>query len=224
MNLGDLCKIEDGLSPNMGTLPGEFTMVVPAENRKTADHFDFEGAAVCIPLVSSAGHGKAEIKRLHYQEGKFALASTMCALFVKDIKIVLPRYLYIYLSMMSSELLVPLMCGATNITMNSSQLADILIPVPKISLQSDVIESNIINMNTTILLKTAMSLKDSSTDSSALKLAENVIESVKACLVNLRGRVTIDEILSESIKPVEATIEDTGIDNSESYAHFWCMS
>ena len=215
MNLGDLCKIEDGLSPNMGTLPGEFTMVVPAENRKTADHFDFEGAAVCIPLVSSAGHGKAEIKRLHYQEGKFALASTMCALFVKDIKIVLPRYLYIYLSMMSSELLVPLMCGATNITMNSSQLADILIPVPKISLQSDVIESNIINMNTTILLKTAMSLKDSSTDSSALKLAENVIESVKACLVNLRGRVTIDKFLSESIKPVEATIEDTGIDNSD---------
>ena len=48
-----------------------------------------------------------------------------------------------------------------------------------------------------------------------MKLAENVIESVKACLVNLRGRVTIDKFLSESIKPVEATIEDTGIDNSD---------
>ena len=49
-----------------------------AEERKTADHWDLEGKAVCIPLVSSAGHGKADIKRLHYQEGKFALASTMC--------------------------------------------------------------------------------------------------------------------------------------------------
>lgn len=215
MNLGDLCKIEDGLSPNMGTPPGEFTMVVPAENRKTADHFDFEGAAVCIPLVSSAGHGKAEIKRLHYQEGKFALASTMSALFVKDIKIVLPRYLYIYLSVMSSELLVPLMCGATNITMNSSQLANVLIPVPEISLQSDVIESHLINMNTKILLKTAMALKDSSTDTDTLKLADIVIENTRSCLVNIQGRVTIDRFLSESIKHVQAPSENALIDNSD---------
>ena len=207
MYLGDLCKIEDGLSPNMGTLPGEFTMVVPAENRKTADHFDYEGVAVCIPLISSAGHGKAEIKRLHYQEGKFALASTMSALFVKDTKIILPRYLYVYLSAMSSELLVPLMCGATNITMNSNQLADVLIPVPKITLQTDVIESHLINMKTTFLLKTAMALKDTTTDTNALKLAEIVIESTKACLANIRGRITIDKFLSD--------IEDTTIDNSD---------
>ena len=27
---------------------------------------------------------KADIKRIHYQEGLFALATTMCAAFVKD--------------------------------------------------------------------------------------------------------------------------------------------
>jgi type I restriction enzyme M protein len=82
--LGEICEVKDGLSPNMATPPGNFVLVVPAEERKTADHWDFEGNAVCIPLVSSSGHGKADIKRLHYQEGKFALASTMCALFSKN--------------------------------------------------------------------------------------------------------------------------------------------
>lgn len=67
--LGELCDIRDGLSPNMATPPGEFVLVVPAEERKTADHWTFQGNAICIPLVSSSGHGKADIKRLHYQEG-----------------------------------------------------------------------------------------------------------------------------------------------------------
>lgn len=100
MRLGDLCDIRDGLSPNMATLPGDFVLIVPAEERKTADHWDFEGNAVCIPLVSSAGHGKADIKRIHYQEGKFALSTTMCALFAKDEETIRPRYLHIFLSVM----------------------------------------------------------------------------------------------------------------------------
>ena len=112
MRLGDICHIQDGLSPNMATRPGNFTMVVPASERKTAGHYDFDGPAVCIPLVSSAGHGKADVKRLHYQDGKFALASTMAALFVKDTGIIQPRYLYIFLCAMVQELLVPLMRGA----------------------------------------------------------------------------------------------------------------
>jgi type I restriction enzyme M protein len=124
----------------MATPPGDFVLVVPAEDRKTADHWDFEGKAVCVPLVSSAGHGKADIRRLHYQEGKFALADTMCALFVKDEEEIRPRYLHAFLSAMCQELLVPLMCGATNVTMNSSQLKEVLIPVPKTDLQDEIVE------------------------------------------------------------------------------------
>ena len=197
MRLGDLCDIRDGQSPNMGTLPGEFTMVVPAENRKTADHLDFEGPAVCIPLVSSAGHGKAEIKRLHYQEGKFALASTMCALFVKDPENLIPRYLFIFLNAMSSELLVPLMCGATNVTMSSDQIANILIPVPEISLQNDVIESTVISSNVSILRTAAMALRDSSADANALKLAETILDSTERFLSGTQGRATIHKFLPE---------------------------
>ncbi len=106
--------------------------VVPAEDRRpqTADHWDFEGEAVCIPQVSSSGHGKAHIKRIHYQQGKFALATTMCALFVENTAELRPRFLHLFLEAAKEELLAPFMCGGTNVTMNSDQLADVLVPFP----------------------------------------------------------------------------------------------
>lgn len=194
-SLGELCEIRDGKSPNMATLPGEYTMVVPAEERKTADHWDLEGKAVCIPLVSSAGHGKADIKRLHYQEGKFALANTMCALFAKDENVIRPRFLHIFLSAMCQDLLVPLMCGATNVTMDSDQLADVLIPVPDVKLQDEVIESDLISEKAGTILAAASNLKESSSDMQAVKLAENVMRDTEAFLKTAKKRLSISEYL-----------------------------
>lgn len=128
--LGKLCHIWDGRSPNMATAPGDYPMVVPAEERKTADHFDFDEKAVCIPLVSSSGHGKADIKRLHYHEGKFALADTMCCLVSKNEREMDPKFLFAMLSELCDSLLVPLMAGATNVTMKSTQIAAVEVPVP----------------------------------------------------------------------------------------------
>ena len=195
MSLGDICEIRNGLSPNEATPPGEYTMVVPAEERKPADHFDFDGAAVCIPLVSSSGHGKADIKRLHYQDGKFALASTMAALFVRDSGVILPRYLFIFLDAMSTELLVPLMRGATNVTMNIEQLADVVIPVPEVSLQADIVESELIGSTVSVLRKTALLLLNSSKDQTALDLANVVLEKTNHCLSVTQDRTTIRQFL-----------------------------
>ncbi len=133
--LKEICKIKQGKSPNLKTLPGNFQMVIPAEEIKTSDHYDFDGNAVCIPLVSSAGHGLAQIKRLHFVTGKFALANTMCALFVNDENQVDPKFLYLYLSNKIDELLLPLMKGATNITMDIDQLSNIPIPIPSLEFQ-----------------------------------------------------------------------------------------
>ena len=191
IRIGDLCDIRDGLSPNMATQPGEHVMVVPAEDRKTADHWSFEGKAVCIPLVSSAGHGKADIKRLHYQEGRFALANTMCALFVKDEAVLRPRYLHIFLSAMCQELLVPLMCGATNVTMSSDQLAEVIIAVPNVLLQDEVIESALIGLNAAAMTAAAVALRDASADKDVVKLAEKVIKDTATYLKAAKKRVTI---------------------------------
>jgi len=137
--LDNLCNIFDGQSPNMKTKPGEFTLVVPAENRKPSDHFTFDMKAICIPLVSSSGHGKADIKRLHYQEGKFALADTMCCVQSKNENILNPKYLYEILELRKDKLLVPLMAGATNVTMKSSSLKNIKIPIPSLEVQNEIV-------------------------------------------------------------------------------------
>jgi type I restriction enzyme M protein len=164
----------------MATPPGDFPLVVPAEDRKTSDHWDFEGKAVCIPLVSSAGHGKADIKRIHFQEGRFGLATTMCALFVKDEEAVRPRYLHLFLSATCYELLVPLMCGATNVTMNSGQLADVIVPVPPPRDQDDVIESHAIAAQTAVIMAAAQALRQSSDDLVVIRFSESVSEQARA--------------------------------------------
>jgi type I restriction enzyme M protein len=138
--LGDICDFKTGLSPNMKTLPGDFPLVTPAEDRKSADHFDYEGPAVCVPLVSSSGHGKADVKRIHYQEGKFALATTMVCVTPKPYSRLTARYLYQLLSEKKDFLIVPLMAGATNVTLKQELFEDVLIPVPDDNAQRDIVE------------------------------------------------------------------------------------
>lgn len=137
--LGDICHIHRGRHSNMSSPPGEFPLVVPAADRKTSADYSFEFKASCIPLVSSSGHGKADIKRLHYQEGKFALADTMCCLEAKNPEEVDMRYVHEYLAKFKDELLVPMMCGATNVTLDEGDLKKILIPMPPIDEQRRIV-------------------------------------------------------------------------------------
>jgi type I restriction enzyme M protein len=195
--LGDMCEIHDGRSPNMATKPGEYVLVVPAEERKTADNWDFEGKAVCVPLVSSSGHGKADIKRIHYQEGKFALASTMCAVFVKDETDLRPRFLHLLLSGLSDDVLVPLMCGATNVTMDSSQLADVLIPVPDPCVQDEVVESYLVSTKASEIVAVADSLRGATADQTVVALTQRVISDAKKLLDAASTMTTISSFLPE---------------------------
>ncbi|QRM50213.1 N-6 DNA methylase [Rhizobium sp. BG6] len=194
--VGDLCDIKNGLSPNMATPPGEHVLVVPAEFRKTSDHWDYEGSAVCIPLVSSSGHGKADIKRIHFQEGKFALASTMCALFVKDAEEIRPRFLHLYLEAAKENVMVPLMCGATNVTMDSDQLADLLVPVPKPEIQDEIIETHLIRTKATELLAAAADLGNGSQDVGVASLADKIAEDVRKLLQAVERKRDISTVLS----------------------------
>lgn len=139
-SLFSLCDFKQGLSPNMKTLPGEYPLVTPAEDRKTADHYDYEGPAVCVPMVSSSGHGKADVKRLHYQEGKFAIATTMLCLTPKPDSNLSARYLYQLLSEKKDVLIVPLMAGATNVTLKQDLFEEVLIPVPSPDVQREIVE------------------------------------------------------------------------------------
>lgn len=132
--LGELARIEKGLTGIQGALPGRFPLIVTASEHRDTDHFDFDGAAAIVPLVSSAGHGRAAINRLHFAEGQFALGSILAALFPWAPDRLSARFLYEYLSAFTDELLVSRMIGTANVTLTVGKLAEV--PVPLVSPRS----------------------------------------------------------------------------------------
>lgn len=140
IRLGDYCDIVKGATGIQKAIPGEFPLVVTAEERKSHNEYQFDTTAVIIPLVSSTGHGHASIKRLHYQEGKFALGTILCAVLIKDTTIINPRFLYIYLSYFKDHLLVPLMKGAANVTLSIKKIKDVEIILPSLQRQLEILD------------------------------------------------------------------------------------
>lgn len=135
-----LIEIKKGLTPIEKSLPGNYNFIVTAKENKKTDHFDYEGKAVCVPIVSSTGHGHASIRRLHYVDGKFALANIMCGIFVKNEKVILPKYLYYTLLNKKDQILARLMSGTSNVSLDPEDIHDIFIPLPTIKEQGNFIK------------------------------------------------------------------------------------
>ncbi|MBB4857161.1 type I restriction enzyme S subunit [Novosphingobium chloroacetimidivorans] len=127
--LGTIARIEKGVTGIQSAISGSFPLVVTAAERSSCDHFDFEGAATIVPLVSSTGHGNASINRLHYQEGKFALGTILAAIFPYAPDLISARFIFEYLSTFKDELLVPRMTGTANVTLSVGRIAEVPIPL-----------------------------------------------------------------------------------------------
>lgn len=137
--LGDICAIEKGKTAIMKAIPGPFPMVTLSDERRSHNSFQFDAKAVIVPLISSTGHGHASMKRVHYQEGRFALGSVLCALIPRSEGMVLAKYVHLYLSYFKDDLLVPLMKGSANVSLSISKLAGVSIHVPSIAVQHRII-------------------------------------------------------------------------------------
>lgn len=137
--LKDICLLEKGNVGIQKATPGEFPLVVTAEERLTCDQYQFDCEACCIPLVSSSGHGHASLKRVHFQSGKFALGNILCAVIPKDKDKVLAEYLYVYFSVLKDDILVPLMKGAANVSMTVTSLKEVEVFLPNIEEQKEII-------------------------------------------------------------------------------------
>ncbi|MBI1369762.1 MAG: hypothetical protein GC162_14035 [Planctomycetes bacterium] len=138
--IGDICFLEKGTYPTMKTTPGEYPLVVTAAYRRSATTYQIDGEAVCVPLISSAGHGRATMNRVHYETGKFALANLLVALIVKDPGICLPKYLYHLLNHNRERYFVPLMTGVANVSLKAQDIGDVLISLPPIDQQVRLVE------------------------------------------------------------------------------------
>jgi type I restriction enzyme S subunit len=80
------------------------------------------------------------MKRVKYQEGKFALGNILCAAIPKDENFVLAKYLHIYLHWNREELLVSQMKGMANVSLPMNRIADVLVAVPSIEKQREIVE------------------------------------------------------------------------------------
>lgn len=151
--LGVLCTIEKGNVPASANSDGKFILVTTAEEFKKCDTYEYEDEAVCIPLVSSTGHGHASIKRVHYVSDKFSAATIMAVLRVKDKSILNTKYLYYILQNYKDEIIVPLMAGAANVSLSIPKIESIKIPLPSLKEQEELIEKLENNSREIIKLK-----------------------------------------------------------------------
>ena len=138
--LGRLARVEKGLTGIKQAQPGPFPLVVTGADRATCDHFDFDGAAAIVPLVSSTGHGHASLNRLHYEEGKFALGTILAAVFPYDPALMSARFIFEYLSAFKEELLVTRMTGTANVTLSVGRIAEVPVPLIDPATQAKVDE------------------------------------------------------------------------------------
>lgn len=138
ISLGHIARVEKGKTGIQQAKPGPYPLVVTAAERITADHYDFDGAAAIIPLVSSTGHGNASINRLHYQEGQFALGTILAAVLPHDQALFSARFLFEYLSAFKEELLVSRMTGTANVTLTLGRIEEVPIPLVSPVIQQQV--------------------------------------------------------------------------------------
>lgn len=140
VKIGDVCRIEKGSTGIASAEPGQYPLVVTAAERKTCSSFQFDCSAVCIPLVSSTGHGKKSLNYIHYQEGKFALGTILAAVIPNDENELSAKYLHQYLQFYKDTTLVPLMKGAANVSLAVRDIAKVEIPLPTIEKQREFAE------------------------------------------------------------------------------------
>lgn len=138
VKIGDICKIVKGTTGIASAEPGQYPLVVTAEERKTCSTYQFDCEAVCIPLVSSSGHGKKSLKNVHYQSGKFALGTILCAVIPNNPQELDARYLHQYLQFYKDIILVPLMKGAANVSLSMKDIATVEFPLPPIKRQREL--------------------------------------------------------------------------------------
>ncbi|MDB9511894.1 restriction endonuclease subunit S [Kamptonema animale CS-326] len=137
--IGELCNIIKGETGIASVTPGEYPLVVTAKERKTSATYQFDTQAVCIPLVSSSGHGKKSLNYVHYQEGKFALGTILAAIIPKNHYEIYAAFLHQYLFFYKDTKIVPLMRGAANVSLAVKDIAKIEVPLPPINQQKDFI-------------------------------------------------------------------------------------
>lgn len=140
VRISDVCRVEKGNVPILKAKEGPYPLVTTGEQRSRHCEFQFNAEAAIIPLVSSTGHGHASLKRLHFQNGEFALGNILCAVIPFDQDLLSSRFVYEYLNAFKDELLVARMSGTANVSLTVNKILEVPVPVVCRSVQTTVCE------------------------------------------------------------------------------------
>ncbi len=136
--LEDCCSFEKGKTPIQKATPGDYPLVVTTSERRTSDEYQFDAPTVCVPLISSRGHGVASLNEVYYQDGKFALGNILCGITPNNRQELSALYLTHYLNYKKDVLIVPLMRGGANVSLSIDSLKKIRVPVPPLVIQNEI--------------------------------------------------------------------------------------
>ena len=145
------CTLVKGKTPIQKAEPGEYPLVVTSIERNMCNTYQFDRPTVCIPLISSRGHGVASLNSVYYQEGKFALGNILCGVTPNDEDYLSAKFLFEYLNYKKDTLLVPLMKGGANVSMTVDSLKRVSVPVPPMQVQMEVV--GVLNRFTNLLME-----------------------------------------------------------------------
>ena len=138
--LEECCHLEKGNTPIQKAIPGKYPLVVTTNERRSSNTFQFDQASVCVPLVSSRGHGVACLNQVYYQEGRFALGNILCAVTPLRESGLSAKFLYYYLNLKKDSLIVPLMKGGANVSLTVNSLKKVRVAIPPISVQEEIVQ------------------------------------------------------------------------------------
>ena len=139
VRISECCTLEKGRIPIQKAVSGQYPLVVTTAERKTCNTYQFDKPTVCIPLVSSRGHGVASLNELFYQEGKFALGNILCGVTPKDENRLSAKFLHAYLNHKKDFLLVTQMKGGANVSLSVDAIGKVKVPIPPLPVQKEVI-------------------------------------------------------------------------------------
>jgi type I restriction-modification system DNA methylase subunit len=139
--INEYFEISKGNVGAASSTEGEYRFVTSAATLKSHCSWSFEGESICIPIVSSTGHGHASIKNIHYIDGKFEAATIVAVLSLKHSSNLHVPFVYYYLLCHKDELLVPLMRGSANVSLNLDRLGRLRIPVPPLNEQLEFVSN-----------------------------------------------------------------------------------
>lgn len=138
--LGECCTVTKGKTPIQKAVPGDYPLVVTTSERKSCDTYQFDTPSVCVPLVSSRGHGVASLNQVFYQEGKYGLGNILCAVIPNDSEFINTKYLYYYLNFFKDTKIVSLMKGGANVALTMDSLKTVTVEVPPIKKQFEIMQ------------------------------------------------------------------------------------